>query len=544
MNWLLFFWLRFWAQTTECWNWLRFSLAQAFYGVWGWLRFSLLRVFDYWRWAVDFRSLLQGLPALVAGVGAMTVLGLAAFTSAREVETLYLERAHSSEMCYERLSQLKGDSAQVIYEWALVARDAGQTDRCRHLMNQLAPAERVGYGKAHYWLAMDFLSATKPTTEGQQLAESHFLRALDAGVENKELVHLALGEICMAKRQDEEARSHLLMAADAKPEARLLLMVLYARQRDFAGAKREGKLAASIFGTKAKADLFNHYARVRWAEATAFIEEFPQALAILQDGLTGTGNVIYRTRMAQVYANWFDYLGLKDDTITGERLALLEAGLRHDPKNVALLDRMLGMIGLRRQQRPHPILGAVTLGLAGTMNPYVVLNTWIANANTEAEAARAILRRMLVQGEAMSQVHFSLGVDAWDRGLTDEARSHWELAHLAGPDVPAIANNLAWLLYQTSPNELNKALDLATLAVEKSPNHMGHRGTRGYILVKMGKSKEAVADLEAALTASNHKLELHRTLAEVYDRLKLPDLAVEHQRLAVELAAKKNAKQP
>ena len=105
-------------------------------------------------------------------------------------------------------------------------------------------------------------------------------------------------------------------------------MVLYARQGDVAASKKEGKIAADFFSAKARADLFNHYARLRWAEATSFIEQFPQAVAILHEGLTGTGDPVYRVRLAQVYASWFDYLGLKDNTITAERLDLLKIGLR------------------------------------------------------------------------------------------------------------------------------------------------------------------------------------------------------------------------
>ena len=161
MRWLSRSWHRFSTGISDYWRWLRFSVAHAFFTFGNWLRVT---VADYWHWvcfSVNFRLFLQGLPAIVVGLGCAIVLGFAAFTPAQEVAAIYIERAQGSarsknfleaDMCYERLSQLKGDSPELIFEWALMARDAGQIERCRLLMNQLAPPNKVGYGKVHFWL--------------------------------------------------------------------------------------------------------------------------------------------------------------------------------------------------------------------------------------------------------------------------------------------------------------------------------------------------------------------------------------------------------
>jgi tetratricopeptide (TPR) repeat protein len=565
-------------QTRQVTNGIRSSL---------WLAYSAVAT-KVWAalFGRNFRLLMQGLPAIIVGVTVLIMLSFAALTPAQEIEDAYWEKARTSvaagkfaeaQVCFERLAQLKTDNAQdVLFEWASAAGAAGragvegQKERCRVLMNQLAPAEYAGYGKAHFWVAVDLLTSPNPTAQGRKLAEIHLLRTLEAGVEDREVVHLLLGELYIAKGLDEEAKAHLLNAIKTKPEARMFLMRIYARQGDVVNAKKEGRMAANIFASKAKADPLNHYARVRWADVTAFLEEYREALAILYEGLTLTGDPLYHKQLAQVYALEFDYLGRSDRAITGERLSRLATGLRHDPKNFALLDRLLGVIGSRRKHQPSPVLAATTLGLAGTVDPHVLLDLWVAHINAEADAARAILERLAVSddarsGEARSQVHFALGIDAWDRGLMEAARTHWEQA-LGSPEVPSVANNLAHLLYQTTSKEtdLNKALELARLAVDKVPT-MEFRRTRGNILVKIGKNlmakgkleensksteeglaklREAVADLEAALSSSPNKLELHRTLAEIYERLNLPRLAAEHQRLVSELASKKNANQP
>ena len=59
-----------------------------------------------------------------------------------------------------------------------------------------------------------------------------------------------------------------------------------------------------------------------------------------------------------------------------------------------------------------------------------------------------------------------------------------------------------------------------------------YRDTRGLILVKMKRWKDALPDLEFALRADLGRPELHRALARVYDNLQMPEVATEHKRLA------------
>ena len=65
--------------------------------------------------------------------------------------------------------------------------------------------------------------------------------------------------------------------------------------------------------------------------------------------------------------------------------------------------------------------------------------------------------------------------------------------------APLVANNLAWVLAFSPPVDLPRALELANAAVNKVPNEPRFRGTRGQILARMEKWKEALPDLEEAL---------------------------------------------
>jgi tetratricopeptide (TPR) repeat protein len=518
--------------------------ALAFWGVIGWVA------------ALNWRLFLQGLPALAVGAAAVTVLCFAFFTSTQEVEARYRERALSAGRakdytealaCYERLAGFQNDRAETLFEMALIAEQAGQPERCQLLMNQLAAPEHQGHPKAHLWQAVRILSQpaqTQQLEQVRQLAETHLMRALDGGLDDKEAAHGLLGDLYLARGLLAEAESHLLIAAKKRPQIRLTLARLYARQGNLVRAKTEAQAVANVYSTAARADLYNHFARFRWAEAMTFLEEFPQAVTILDAGLTGTREEFYRAALARVYATWFDQLGRVGSPNPGFRLMLLERGLRYDPKNMALLDRLLNVTRMSIGADLPASLAAAAVGWSGTLPATLAAGNLVAYGSLEKEAARSTLRRMLAEGQGSAQIHFALGVDAWDQGRTKEARFYWERANQLAPDLPVVANNLAWLLYQTSPDELNKALELINLAIAKAPRETNFRDTRGHIYLKMGKFKEALEDLEAALPQSPNSPDLHRSLATVYTRLEMPALAAEHERQAVLKAAQRNKSKP
>ena len=66
-------------------------------------------------------------------------------------------------------------------------------------------------------------------------------------------------------------------------------------------------------------------------------------------------------------------------------------------------------------------------------------------------------------------------------------------------------------------------------------------GTRGQILTKMGRWKEALTDLESALRAGQKTPGIHSALAETYEHLGMPDLAAEHKKIIDELNKPKPA---
>jgi tetratricopeptide (TPR) repeat protein len=460
------------------------------------------------RWG----PLLRGLPALLSGGAALAVALACLLTPAREVQARYLEEGRSAShagnhlralTCYERLVGVE-ERPEALYQLALAAEAQGDLPRAAGLMARLAPPGRQGHGPAHLWCAQQLLLTPRSSAAARSAAETHLVRALDGGVEDREAVHGLLGQLYLSRGRLDDAELHLNRAVRTRPQLRLWLARLHALRKDNSRARREAELALGHLRARAKADLFNHAARLGWADAAAFLEDFPEARAILEEGLRATQDPVYHAALGRLHVSWFD-IRKRDRAPMAEQIRLLEAGLRHDPGNTDLLDRLLQHLLVR---------------------------------GPEAGQAREVLQGLVAGGEGSAAVHFALGVDAMQRGKKDAARVHWERAHELAPHMPVVANNLAWMLAQAPSPDLPRALELVNLALEQDPDSARYRETRGQVLARMSRWKDALPDLEAALAAFPDSPELHRALDEVYGHLGLDELAARHRGLARAKAAR------
>ena len=186
--------------------------------------------------------------------------------------------------------------------------------------------------------------------------------------------------------------------------------------------------------------------------------------------------------------------------LTEQAFSKIEEGLRHDPLNPTLMERV----------------GTLLLG-----------------KGEESERIRAFLRDQLVAGKGMILAHNCLGMDAWADGRFAEAAEHWEQAYELDPWFPLTTNNLAYSLAFPEPTDLKRALSLVDQALSGKPAPLLH-GTRGQILVKLERWKEAASELENALTGGQDSAGIHSALAEAYDHLQMPDIAEGHRRAATQ----------
>ncbi|MCS6976920.1 MAG: tetratricopeptide repeat protein [Gemmatales bacterium] len=474
------------------------------------IRWSVWYVRQWWQ-TRDRRLLFAGLPALAALVLTVVVAGIAMTkTSEVEVQSRYFRTGHAhlaagrydqALVCFERLVHLAPHRQDVLFALALASEGVGQTERAVQIMSELAPQDKAGYAPAHLWYAKQLLQAPQKSPKVLDAAEAHLLRALDGELDNRPEAEGLLGELYLARNRLDQAELYLLRAVKADPRLHLRLAYLYARKGDRDRARWEGEQAASFYRAWTKSEVHTPQARLGWADAAIFLENFDVAVSVLEEGLRLTGDPVYREALAKTYMAWADALARRNQSpadatqLVSEQLRLLEKALQVDPHNHDLVMQVWAMTQIR---------GEV------------------------ADKAREVLRSQLVEGKGSGLTHLALGMDAWQRGKQEEALLHLEQAYKLAPHLGIVANNLAWVLANMQPPDLDRALQLVNTVLEQWPNQPMCRDTRGYILFRMGRYREALADYQAALPALRHDPGIHQRLADVYAKLGMTELSEQH----------------
>ena len=503
----------------------------------------------------NYPALLAGLPALAAAGAAVVYTILALQPGPQELMSKYAGQGKiafeandygTARICFERFVTLDPAKQESLYYLAKVLGRTGQSEQGKAILRHLAPVDQAGFGPAHILLAQTYLAEPQLQLWGE--ARSHLLHALDLG-HDLDTVHAVLGEFYRRIGDGKEAAKQWEMVKWRRPALHFLLLRLYNLLNEPDKAREEARQAAAYFEGQLKTNAKDIDARVSEAEALLYLAEHSKTVGLLEDGLRLADNAADYRRlglaMARVHAAWLRELDRKDNTVSAQKIALLQKGLEFDPYNSDLLDWLF----------------------ISTRAP-----------GEHADRARVILQRILAEGDGSPTAHFILGLQAFDRDDTDAAKVHLEQAYRLAPNMPYVANNLAYALargkppaftggqsvpvltagalaslaepnlavgmtqlflinrYASSLPDLHRAFALINRVIQDFPNEPHFRDTRGFIFMRLGNWKDAVTDLEFALKADPKNRNLHELLAEAYKHSGDPAMAAEHQRLAREKA--------
>ncbi|MFV1966209.1 MAG: hypothetical protein ACC628_12360 [Pirellulaceae bacterium] len=478
-----------------------------------------------WLMAVDFLidwsrsrsslALFIGLPSFIAAVSMLVlfVVGQTARSYTRGFVDSYLAAADdaidqgrlaAADLWYRKLAVYQNSLPKIQYFRGREAERIGQRDLARELMQSLVPPKGRGFPEAHFWLARDLVSPGSPLDREQTQRLQRHLRQTLADIPTHTGANDLLARVYLAGGDLRNAARYMAVAAEQEPRSLLPLARIYTLQGNAAQAQLAAQKSRDHYRESALADpasvearITRVEARILWADAEAFLNNHVQAEVALLEGVEETGDPRYRAALARLYASWFDALAATSADAGESRLDLLDRGLEFNSSESLLLTR---------------------------------LATLTAGEGDEAQAARDRLNRLLAQSRAPATVYLILGQNAIASGDLGHALYHLEHAFERAPRAPVVLNNLAWVLATKDPPQLQRALDLADAAVKLLPSHADIRDTRGQILHKLGRDKEALPDLELALRELAGDKALHGALAEVYESLGHGDLAAEHRR--------------
>ena len=156
------------------------------------------------------------------------------------------------------------------------------------------------------------------------------------------------------------------------------------------------------------------------------------------------------------------------------------------------------------------------------------------------EDAITSYQRALEVAPNNSVVYLALAAQYESLGRLAEARENYESALRLDPDQPMAQNNLAWLLADAekpSPEDLDRALELAQAAKERLPRNPSVADTLGWVMYKKNLPAAAISLFQEAIQGYPEGGEMRALaryhLAQTYRQTGEPERAIAELEVAL-----------
>ena len=505
------------------------SLRRALHRVLGWRPFWLHGAF-YWHilvypfdlflaaWRLGrWRNLFFGLPAVFV----LILLGWLNHWEWQSNLTLtdrYLKHAESSfvkgdfvqaEMLLNRILRETRDKNTEAIEISLaeIYEKTGQTERAEFLYLTLAPDDRYGNPMAHRRLARVLCEKLTPASSRQHLDRAlHHLQASRAENDISPDMLLAWARYSIVVGDRDKARDYLERVVTVFPEVSRNLGTIYLQLGLQEKALSSFSTAKTYLGEQLSRNPKSRSTREDYVSVLIQIGEMDEARNVLETGMEVDPDGNWRVILSEFYVIVHDVMVREGGHSVGELFDPLAKSLEQEPNSPLALNRLMAYVSA-------DVKGNVAL--------------------------RTILSRVVAEAKEPALAHLALGNICCVEHDLDAALFHFERCVAINKKLSIVLNNLAWILAHNEDHpDLERALAMANAALEENPGFARFLDTRGTILMKMERWKDALADLELAVNGEPNQAEVHDKLSEIYDHLKLPEIALQHRELATEIRNK------
>jgi tetratricopeptide (TPR) repeat protein len=468
-----------------------------------------LSILDFlWHWfsSRSHRQLLKCIPAFLLASPLIYFLVKIPFFSGSIVreyrsaatEALQNEELATADLYLKKVELLGGESVQQMFARAIMASKNGKYDEALAIMNELAPDASVGIGEAHLWIAnallFEKLNVAKESE--QALIEHHLKSAYERLPNSIETVHL-LSVFYKSTNQTDEALTVLGSIAPSDMSAVNIAKIAWMYNQ-------WGQHERSLEYARLATEKFEHDADERdqpdeffWWSKANFLHRKPlDVLAPLVTGLEIAPDEQLATSLRELSQRF-----LRSSSQISDWREIAEYLLKScDDEQIQL-----------------------------------EITSKLMNSNSFNEAFSAIKPfAPKLKPSALSVVGDGLTA----HGEYSTAKSVYRRVLEMNPKDSQVANNLAWLLAQGEPADLEPALAYSNQAIELQPNDAEMRETRGQILLKLKRWDEATADLTIALNSLSNNSGIHAALAECYAATGRTKLAQIHRDTAATMSGR------
>ncbi len=406
-----------------------------------------------------------------------------------------------TEAVFQRIKQLQGDNPRATYVIGAIMGQKGAIANAIYLMKSIAPDNREGYLPAHAWLA-NLMLLQQPFPKDQLPKLRHHL-ALGTQWDSAP-AHLLAAEVQqlrVSERNEAAALELLRTAAEKQPDSeaifRLAVQMNNTRIAEETAAKVLPRLLDLIKeGTATTAD------RIALADVLYFRRDFDAARGALEEGLKVPG--ISDTEIKELSRALSDFYrlrfseSLKVSTESWSAdVGLLDQAMRIDPTNPRIAEEVAKLARIGGDSPPDALIKQLNEFLAqGNATP--LTHAWIAEAY--------ILRNEL-----------------------PKAMEHLRNVITRMPNSGDAHNNLAYAMALSQPKEqLGEALEHAQAAVSINPSSADFHDTLGFVLMKLGRVREAITEFEVAIQIDPKNISFHERVVEAYTVIGVKEMVDAH----------------
>jgi tetratricopeptide (TPR) repeat protein len=488
-------------------DWVPFWLTPRFF--WLVLTYPVRWFFTAWN-ERQMRHLLFGMPVVVLIVG-LAMLFHSLRLQARFLPTTYWEESQKAfaaqnyqraELLLDRVLQEQGTHVNdAKFLLALTYSRTDRAERSQALFLELAPDDTRGHRGAHLKVAIALADGVTPESTQAELnrLKWHLEAAGDPDVPE---TSLAWGRYALAIGDLKGARTYFEKAVVRFPELWKTIADVNLQMGNHDSALAGYEKAAQYLTERLESakGLEKRAARFDYATVLMRVGRLDDARVMLETGLKDDPEGEWKQLLAALYVHYHDLLSLQGGHPIGELLEPIAKSLEYEPNFGLALNRLMAYVDAK-------VEGNIEL--------------------------RNVLARVVAEGKEPALAHLALGNLCWIESDTESAIFHFERAIEINGKLASVMNNLAWLLATSEQApDLDRALGLIDTALASRPEDPDFLDTRGTVLMKLGRKREALKDLEKAIflrIASPGPV--HRKLATLYEELGMVEMAEQHRLL-------------
>lgn len=468
-----------------------------------------------WLWLATRNTLrlIPGLIVIAAVVAVAVMVTQSRTTTASERIVHYMAAANRAsgskqwdraELCYRRVLSLKSGHQEARYGLARIADEKGDTRRASALMHQLSLEVGIISSLANYWMVKQRLKNEKPLGDSERFQTILRLNKVLQHIPNETQVLTNLAILYQQVDEKEKSIDQMRRAAKIDPNLQLRLLQFLHQL----GEEEQAQLVAQAAELRLKQNLestpYDDNIRSQYASTLIYLKSYPEAVKILQKGILLGESSVLKEQLASTLISWAYFARDKNDRSV-DTIALVTAVLQYSPNYQAAL---------------------------------VLLNELTKEVIEGGTEARDLLEKRLAEGNTPAMVHFILGTAAQVDEDKVKADFHLGQAVKLNPNFASTLNNLAFVILHEENPDFERAEKMIDQALKVAPEHPQILETKGQLLLKTKRWKDALVVFEAILPVYSRSQRyqkmipnLHASLAIVYENIGNDKLAQHHRKL-------------